>query len=62
MEEFKKEVKKHLDMGKLYGLNTTTKNKFFLIDFNSGVALGALIRFLQQDNNFEQFKKLVHEN
>ena len=60
MDQFKKNLKKHIDMGKFY--NIDSQGKFFLRDFKSGVALGALIQFLQQDNNLEQFNKLVMKN
>ena len=60
MDQFKKNLKKHIDMGKFY--NIDSQGKIFLRDFKSGVALGALIQFLQQDNNLEQFNKLVMKN
>lgn len=60
MKQFKKNLKKHIDMGKLY--NIDSQGKIFLRDFKSGIALGALIQFLQQDNNLEQFSKLVMKN
>mgnify|MGYP003404791021 CR=1 FL=1 len=58
---FEQQIKQVLDKGKISGWCWDGDNENEVQVFDSDIALEQLIEFLNQDNNFEQFKQLIDE-